>query len=135
MYFCYNFQPTVHVFFVTDECLAQGKFICQQSMKCVDENPDYFVCTHKMFICIDQKFICDGHLDCMPPRDQSDEANCKWSRTITVIQTLTFLLDKQVTPLSKLVLIHWHTSYLPNIKLEFWTIKLCWKVGTYERSV
>lgn len=58
-----------------DDCKAAGKFVCQQSVKCADEDADYFVCKKKKFLCLNTTFICDGKPDCMP-HDSSDE-NCK----------------------------------------------------------
>ena len=66
---------------ITDECIAQGRFTCQQSWQCIDEIPDrdYFLCTNKKFKCIEKKLLCDGKFDCTQDNkiDKSDEANCK----------------------------------------------------------
>lgn len=71
---------------ITDECMAQGNFTCQQSWQCTDENldRDYFLCKNKKFKCIEKTLLCDGNFDCRSksdPDDTSDESNCKQKGT------------------------------------------------------
>ena len=68
------------------DCQRQGKIVCQQSMRCADqdsvqeeekdEDDDKTQCREKKFLCLNRSALCNGKFECWP-HDRTDEQNCK----------------------------------------------------------
>ena len=86
-------QKTIEIdfLFISGDCQRQGKVVCQQSMRCADQDlkdddagtqtptrasADHLVCQDKKFLCINKSAACDGKFDCWA-NDTSDEQHCK----------------------------------------------------------
>ena len=81
-----------------DECQRQGKIVCQQSMRCADQDvrihddattKELLVCQDKKFLCLNSSALCNGKFDCWP-HDQTDEQNCEF-KLLYLKNVLTFL--------------------------------------------